>query len=132
MADELTAEEQQTLVDQFEEAHRQSQDTYDASVRTIAAASVGVTASLTAAFQQAGWSGTLAVALSLCSLVANLASYWTAQLDIQSRIGAAWERDRVGVFGGRWRKATTALNATTGVLLLAAGVCLVIFVSSAS
>lgn len=73
MAEELTEDEQRVFVDQFEEAHRRSQTEYDSSVRTIAA--VGVTASLVAALDEAGWSGTLAVALSLGSLVANLASY---------------------------------------------------------
>jgi len=52
MAEELTEDEQRVLVDQFEEAHRRSQTEYDSSVRTIAAAAVGVTASLVAALRR--------------------------------------------------------------------------------
>lgn len=132
MANDLTDDEQKVLIDQFEQAYSRSQTEYDTSVRTIAAASVAVTASLAAALKEAGWSGTLAVALSLGSLAANLASYWTVQFDTAARIKSVWARDRAGAFGGRWRKTTTFLNATTGILLLCAGVCLVVFVSSSA
>jgi len=46
MVEELTDDEQRVLVEQYEEAHRQSQHSWDTSVRTIAAAAVAVTASL--------------------------------------------------------------------------------------
>ncbi len=132
MSNELTNDEQAVLIDQFEEAYRRSQTEYDTSVRTIAAGAVAVTASLVAALGEAGWSGVLAVGFSLASLGTNLLSYWTAQFDTSARMKSVWARDRKGVFGRRWKTVTTLLNATTGLLLLAAGVCLVVFVSSSA
>lgn len=129
--DPLTDDEIESTVAQFDDVYRRSQESYDGAVRTIAAGAVAVTASLVAALKTAGWSGTLAVSFSLLSLAANLSSYWTAQWDTRRRIARAWERDREGVFhDDRWMKATTGLNAAAGLLLLVAGVCLIVFVSS--
>lgn len=128
----LTDEEQQSVVDQFEAFRSRSQQAYDESVRTIAAAGVAVTASLTAAFEEAGWSGTLAVSFSVASLFANLLSFQTAQADAGKSIQRAWKRDRRGVHESRWRWWTGFFNWAAFFLLLGAGVCLIVFVSSAS
>lgn len=126
----LTDEERDVAVEQLEAAYSRSQQAYDSSIRAIAAGAVAVTASLVAALEVAGWSGTLAVAFSLLALAANLASYWTAQFDTRRRSYWAWKRDRARVFSSRWMKATTTLNAIAGLMLLAAGVSLIVFLWS--
>jgi hypothetical protein len=126
----LKDEEVRQVVDELEAAYSRSQQAYDASIRTIAAGAVAVTGSLVAALEVAGWSGSLAVAFSVAALGFNLLSYGTAQRDTRTRIARAIERDRVGVFESRWMKLTTFLNAGAGVLVMASGCALGVFLLS--
>jgi len=128
----LSDEEVQDVIEQFDAVLSRSQQAYDESIRTIAAGAVAVTASLTAAFQEAGWSGTLAVTFSAASLFANLLSFRTAEADARQTIKRARERERRGLFESTWRRWTGLFNSAAFVLLLAASVCLIVFVSSAS
>jgi hypothetical protein len=128
----LTDKEQKDVVDQYEELRGRSQRAFDDAIRAIAAGAVAVTASLTAAFKGAGWSGSLAVAFSLAALIANLLSFWTPQRDADLTIDRAWDRDRAGIFDSPWRKATGYLNFTAFLCIALAGVCLLVFVSSVS
>jgi hypothetical protein len=129
--DELTNGEVTAAVAELTAAYSRSQQNYDESVRTIAAGAVAVTASLVTALNVVGWSGGFAIGLSLLALGANLGSYWTAQFAIEQRIRRAWKRDRAGAErNGRWTGLTKVLNAAAGLLLVAAGISLVVYLDS--
>lgn len=129
--DELTEDEVKDAVAELTSAYSRSQQNYDASVRTIAAGAVAVTASLVTALKVVGWSGGFTIGLSLLALGANLGSFWTAQFAIEHRIRRAWKRDRLGAQqDGRWTSTTKRLNAAAGLLLVAAGISLVVYLDS--
>jgi hypothetical protein len=134
MSDEarkLTAEEAQTLWAQFVEVHAESQDAYDSSLRTIAAAGAAITVSLATALKGISHSGIAAVVLFLLSLGFNLASYVTAQVDMKARTRALRRREYEAVEGNRWTTATTGLNVVAGLAVLVAGGFLAWFVGTA-
>jgi hypothetical protein len=126
----LSNEEVRETVEQYSDVLSRSERAFDDSIRTIAAGAVAVTASLTAAFEGSGWSGTLAVAFSIASLFANLLSYWTAGRDARWTMRQAHKRDRQALRESPWRDVTGVLNWSAFFLLLAAGISLVVFVSS--
>lgn len=126
----LTEDERKVLWEQYVETYVHSQETFDSSVRTLAAAGVGVTVGLATAVDAIGVAGGIAVALFLASLGANLVSYATAQKDMRLRLAAVAESDRKGAEGNRWTKWTHACNWLAGVALLAGGIALAVFISS--
>ena len=126
----LTDEEQQKVVEQYEELRGRSQRAFDDALRAIAAGAVVVTASLASAFHGAGVAGVVAVAFSLLALWTNLASFVTPQLDASYTKKRAWARDRHGVFNSPWRRVTGYLNFVAFAFLIAAGISLLVFVSS--
>jgi hypothetical protein len=126
----LTDEERLILWTQFVEIHGESQEAYDNSVRAIAAAGVGVTASLATALKGISSIGIAAIALFLMSLTLNLASYVTTQLDMTTRLGDLREgREDAGVTNG-WTLATTFLNIFAGAAVVVGGALLAWFVSA--
>lgn len=113
----LTDDEVARLWPEFNEAHSESQRTFDTSVRTLAAAGIAVSATLAGAFGALGWSGDIAVCAFVTSLLLNLSSYGSAQIDMIRRLEAVVRRDRPGTFGSRWTPVTTALNTGSGIAL---------------
>jgi hypothetical protein len=133
---ELTEDERRILWEQFVETYTDSQETFDASTRTLAAAGVAVAVTLGTALKDFGWWGIGAVLLFLVSLGANLVSYATAQKDMSTRLVylQADEGEEVDgdEWGNRWTKRTTWLNVAAGVTLLLGGVLLAGFVWTAT
>ncbi len=125
----LTPAERQLLWEQFVEVHAESQHAYDNSIRAIAAAGVGVTASLATALHGFPPTGVAAIALFLASLSLNLVSYVTAQFDMTSRMDALKD-SRDDIEGNGWTKATTWLNVGAGVAVIGAGVLLALFIAA--
>lgn len=126
---ELTNEDRRILWTQFVEVYAHSQETFDTSVRAMAAAGVGITVSLATAIKSFPGSGRAAVVLFLSSLVANLISYGTAQFDMKTRIACLRAEKTDGIEGNGWTVATTVLNVLAGACVIAAGVMLAIYVS---
>jgi hypothetical protein len=126
----LTDDERKVLWEQYVETYVHSQETFDTSVRTLAAAGVGVTVGLATAVNALGWSGGAAVILFLVSLGINLVSYATAQKDMRLRLDAVADYDREGANGNRWTKATHTCNWIAGITLLGGGVILALFIRS--
>jgi hypothetical protein len=122
-------EDRRILWEQFCEVHAEQQQSYDGSIRTLAAAGVAVTASLgTALDGLAGW-GVAAIILFLTSLGLNLISYVTAQRDMKVRLESLAEHGLTdAVEGNIWTTWTTALNLGAGAALVVGGVCLAVFV----
>lgn len=84
----LGDDERKTLWRQYAQVHAESQETYDSSVRTLAAAGLAATLSLATTLQNLdGW-GVATVAALLVALAANLLSFATAQLDMRRRLEA--------------------------------------------
>jgi hypothetical protein len=128
---ELTEADRRTLWEQFVEVHAKSEESYDASVRTLAAGGVGVTASLATALHSLAGTGIAAVSLFLTSLLFNFVSNVTEQLDMHARIDCLRAAHRYeGAEGNRWTKATHALNWLAGAALIAGGALLAIFIAS--
>ena len=126
----LAEEDRRRLWEQFVAVHSETQRTFDASVRTLAAGGVVTTASLGTALHGFTHNAVLAVAFFLGSLFANVFSYWTAQMDMNTRLeGLANERSD-GVDGNGWTLATTILNVLQGLAVVAAGVFLSLFIHS--
>ena len=128
----LTPEDRRTLWEQFVEVYAHSQESYDSSIRGLAAGAVAVTVSLATALQALSTWGVAAVTAFLASLGLNLASYVTAQLDMRARLDSLRAGREDGTEGNRWTKATTGLNVIAGLTLIAGGVLLAIFVAKAS
>jgi hypothetical protein len=126
----LSEAERQTLWEQFVEVHGESQESYDNSVRTIAAAGVGITASLATALHGLTAKGVAAIALFLASLALNLGSYVTAQFDMKARMDVLRRRETEGIERNRWTTTTTCLNALAGVAVIAGGAVLAWFITS--
>jgi hypothetical protein len=130
MATELSDAERQILWEQFVEVYAESQESYDKSVRTLAAAGVAVTTSLATALHGITCSGIAAVSVFLLSLALNLGSYGTVQIDMLTRTGEL----RSGTHPPRERNgcttATTVLNVLAGVGVLVGGVLLAWFVAA--
>jgi hypothetical protein len=126
----LTQEQRQTLWEQFVEVHAKSQEAYDSSIRALASAGVAVTVSLGAALEAFGSSGVAAAVGFLVSLLFNLLSYVTAQLDMRDRLRDLRAGRVAGIEGNWWTKATHVLNALAGIAFLVGGALLALFVAS--
>jgi hypothetical protein len=130
VASQLGADERRILWEQFVDTYVDSQEAFDVSVRTLAAAGVAITVTLATALKELEGAGVAATLAFLVSLGANFGSYWTAQRDMLTRLAYLQGRpDADGdEWGNRWTKRTTALNFTAGVTLLLGGVFLASFV----
>jgi hypothetical protein len=127
---ELTDADRLALRGQWVEAHAQSQESYDSSLRTFAAGGVAVTASIGAAVHTFGALGTAAIAAFLASLAATLLSHATAQRDMRVRVADLEQRNDHKLAWNRWTTATTWLNVVAGIALLAGGILLAVFVGA--
>lgn len=126
----LTDEEQLVLRKQFGDSYVQAQETYDSSVRALAAAGVAVTVTIGTAIEDFTGAAVVAVLLFLVSLASNLVSFATAQRDLRLRLEAVWKRDRRAVMGNAWTKWTARLNFLAGLTLVLGGGCLAYYVGT--
>jgi hypothetical protein len=124
----LSDEERQTLREQYIEVYDKSQESFDTSVRTLAAAGIAVTVTLGAAFKTLSGAGTIAVICFVVSLLATLVSFQTVQWDMKSRISALEEQRDEGSFTSGWNKVTTGFNWAAGILFFAGAIALCRFV----
>jgi hypothetical protein len=129
MPEELTEADRRTLWEQFVDTYAKSQESYDNSVRTLAARGVAVTTSLATAIHALSPSGVTAVVFFLAGLAGTVASHVTAQRDMQCRLSCLRRDELAGIEGNRWTTATTALNIAAGVALFAGGVFLTIYIA---
>ena len=127
---ELTEADRRTLWEHFADVHSKSQESFDSSVRTLAAAGVAVTASLGTALDGLGQTGLVAVVAFLGSLSFNVSSYMTAQWDMHARLDNLRDPPYEGIEGSRWTSWTQRLNLLAGVALILGGVLLAAFVAS--
>lgn len=130
--EQLSDQDRQTLREQFVDAHAHAEESFDDSVRTLAAGGVGVTVSLATALHEfSGWT-IGAVALFLISLASNLFSFETQRSDVDQRIRVLEGGGVDGIEGNRWTRVTRTLNLSAGVGLLAGGVVLAVFVGTST
>jgi hypothetical protein len=129
---QLRDEDRRVLWEQFVEVYAESQESFDTSVRTLAAAGVAVTASLGTALGEFGRTGVAAAICFLVSLSFNIGSYATAQLDMRRRLWCLRNGKNDGVEGNWWTKGTTTLNMAAGGAFVAGGALLAAFVASAT
>jgi hypothetical protein len=133
LVERLTVEEQRVLWEQFVDVYAHSQDSFDTSVRAIAAGGLGVTVALGTALKDGlTATGKAAACVFLVGLGANLISYGTAQRDMRTRLDAVAAADRAGALGNRWTAATHVLNFVAGAALVAGGGLLAYFVATAA
>ena len=127
---ELTAEQRAKLWEQFVAEHGIAQETYDASLRTLAGAGLGITVSLGAALNELAGSGLAAAGVFLVALLLNLGSYVFVQLDMRARMDALRRNPTAyeGAEKSGWTRWTWRMNVAAGIGLLAGGVLLVVFV----
>jgi hypothetical protein len=130
VVEELTEADRRTLWEQFVDTYAKSQESYDNSVRTLAAAGVGVTVSLATALNALSETGVTAIIFFLAGLAATVASHVTAQRDMQCRLRCLRKNELVGIEGNRWTTATTALNIAAGVALFGGGIFLTLYIAS--
>jgi hypothetical protein len=122
-------QDRRTLWEQFCEVHAKQQESYDSSIRALAAAGVAVTVSLGTALDGLTGLGTTAVILFLLSLGLNLVSYVTSQRDMTAPLNALRDEGLTeAVEGNCWTVATTLLNVAAGVALVGGGAFLAWFV----
>jgi hypothetical protein len=129
---ELTEEQRKALWEQFVTEHGKAQETFDSSLRTLAGAGLGITVSLATALKTMPSSGRWAAGLFLASLLVNLGSYVSAQLDMRTRMETL--KKNVATYEGAehsaWTTVTWVMNVAAGLALLAGGILLVIFIST--
>jgi hypothetical protein len=128
---ELTDDERRTLRDQYIDVHVKSQETYDESIRVLAAAALGVTVSIATALHKIDSAGIDALISFLGSLAATVASHQTAQKDMVERVKALDNGTYTGDGSSGWTTTTTWLNLFAGAALLLGAVCLAIYVAKA-
>jgi hypothetical protein len=128
----LSTEDRDALWRQYADVHAKAQDTFDASVRTLAAGGVAVTVTIASAVVDTfdNWAR-LAVAAFLVALAANVSSYATAQKDMRTRLELVAASDPRGRDETAWTTRTYRLNVLAGVALVAGGALLAIFVAGA-
>lgn len=126
----MDTEERKTLWRQYAQAHAKAQETYDASIRTLAAAGLAVTVTLATALESLDGYGTTATTALVIALGANLVSYATAQMDLRRRLKFVKVSDARGREPTFWTTLTFLLNLVAGLGLLAGGLFLAWFVSS--
>jgi hypothetical protein len=114
----------------FVDTYVDSQESFDSSVRLLAAGGLGLTVTLATALKELDGVGLAAVLAFLVSLGANFASYSTAQKDMLMRLAFLDGDDNSAgdEWGNRWTRWTTGLNYTAGVTLLLGGLFLACFV----
>jgi hypothetical protein len=125
----LTPEQRQTLWEQFVEVYSDEQKAFDNSVRTLAAAGIGVTVTLATALKSMPAAGNCAAVCFVASLGLNLASHVTSQLDMRSRLACLRDGRDEGYERSRWTMATTLANIAAGLAFIAGSVLLAVFVS---
>lgn len=122
-------QDRRTLWEQFCEVHAKQQESYDSSIRALAAAGVAVTVSLGTALDGLTGLGTVAVILFLVSLALNLLSYLTSQRDMTVRLNTLRDEGLTeAVEGNGWTLGTKILNGAAGAALVVGGVFLAWFV----
>ena len=125
-------DQRQVVFEQLVDAYAKTQDSYDTTIRSLAAGGVAITVSIGTALHAFGMSGAVAVSLFLGSLGLNLGSFATVQRDIKCRLGHLTAKRDAEAQDNAWRKLTTVLNIASGTLLLAGGIALAILVSSST
>ena len=96
----LSEDERRILWEQYVDTYVKAQETFDASVRTLAAPGVAVTVTLATALDHLDAAGKWAAGFFLVSLGYNLVSYATAQKDMRAAVC------------GRSRRRTTTARST--------------------
>ncbi len=130
---DLSEEDRRTLWEQFAEVYAHSQEAWDSSIRTLGAAGIGVTASIGTALHSFSAFAIVAVAAYIASVVFNLFSYGTAQLDMRCRLRALRNsRAYEGAERSRWTKYTTVLNLLAGAAFVVGSAFLAVFVAAAT
>src|SRR2546423_10097689 len=129
---ELSDDDRQKLWEQFVEVYAQSQDSFDTSVRTLAAAGVAVAASLATALHGFNNWGVGSVVFFVVSLSLNLGSFLTTQFDMRARLKCIREGEYDGIEGNRWTTVTTGANLSAGAALIAGAALLATFVGISS
>lgn len=130
----LTDDQRKTLWEQFVDEHGKAQEAFDSSLRALAGAGLALTVSLATALKTLPDAGIAAAVLFLTSLLVNVLSYVSAQLDMRLRMkrlkasGATYD----GAERSGWTTVTWLMNVGAGAALLAGGVLLVIFISRAT
>jgi hypothetical protein len=126
----LDPEDQKTLLVQFVDAVDHAEDSYDESIRTLAAAGVAVTASLATARHGFSGGGLPAMVALLVSLALTVGSHQATRSDLMHRIACLnAETYDPAIYGVRTR-VTAVMNALAGIALLVGGICLAFFASS--
>jgi hypothetical protein len=127
----LTPDERSALWGQYARVHATVQDTYDSTVRVLAAGGVAVTVTLaTAAVDEFNGWGVLAVLGFLGALSCHVGSFVTAQKDMRARLALVRVSDVRAFDETSWTKRTFWLNVGAGVLLVVGGILLAGFVWS--
>lgn len=131
VTEELTEEQRKALWEQFVAAHGKAQEVFDSSLRGLAGAGLALTVSLATALKVMPKVGIAAAAAFLASLLVNLGSYVSAQLDMKARLNKLKVSGYTyaGAERSAWTTVTWAMNVAAGVALLAGGVLLVVFIS---
>jgi hypothetical protein len=129
--EKLSPEDRAALWRQYAQVHAQVQDTFDSSVRTLAAGGVAVTVTIaTAAVDRFDWWGAAAVAAFLFSLGTYVASFVTAQKDMRARLKLVRVSDIRGFDETCWTTWTFRLNVGAGGFLVIGGFLLLFFVAA--
>lgn len=127
----LTEEQRKALWEQFVAEHGKAQETFDSSLRTLAGAGLGITVSLATALKTLPGAGIATASLFLASLLVNVLSYVSVQLDMRERMarlkvsGATYQ----GAERSCWTTVTWVMNVAAGLGLLAGGILLVVFIA---
>jgi hypothetical protein len=127
----LSPEERTALRQQYARVHASVQETFDSSVRALAAGGVAVTVTIATAaverFDGWGWAALLSF---LGSLACNVGSYVTAQKDMRARLALVRKFDVRGREETVWTTRTFWLNVGAGVALVVGGLFLAAFVAA--
>lgn len=126
----LLEEDQRILLVQFVDAVDHAEDSYDDSIRTLAAAGVAVTASLATARHGFSGGGLPAMVALLVSLGLTVASHQATRTDILHRIACLNDQTYDPATYGWRTRVTAGMNALAGIALIVGGVCLAFFASS--
>lgn len=126
----LTNEQRKALWEQFVTEHGKAQEAFDSSLRGLAGAGLALTVSLATALKTFPEVGVWAAGLFLASLLVNVLSYVSAQLDMGRRLKKLKENATYeGAERSFWTTVTWLMNVAAGLTLLAGGVLLVIYIS---
>jgi hypothetical protein len=127
----LTTDERAALWSQYARVHGAVQDTFDSTVRALAAGGIAVTVTLaTAAVDDFNGWGVLAVLAFLGALGCHVGSFVTAQRDMRARLALVRVSDLRAFDETSWTRRTFELNVGAGLLLILGGLLLALFVWS--